>query len=283
MSVMLMTMNLGLRVTSPRLRAKPSSLTPTLPKDGLRLRCAATRTGALQPMMMTLIVVAVVSGALLLGAAWGIYGRLSAELEGFLIALAGGALILSLVSELIEPAAEQTSLHLAMGGVAAGAIAFTAIDWLIDEKWNSDSGGGLLAAITLDGIPENLALGVALIGAGPKEVAALAGSIFLSNLPEAAGGAKQMAKGGHSKAKVMALWGATAVLLSVAAIVGNMFLQSTSDDVLAVIRCFAAGAVVASLATEVFPQAYRKDHHLAGVATALGLVLAFLLGELGPG
>lgn len=234
-------------------------------------------------MLMTLIVVAVVSGALLIGAAWGLYGRLGAKTEGFLIAVAGGALILSLVSELIEPASKQVSLHWAMGGVAAGAIVFAAIDWLIDEKWGDDSGGGLLAAITLDGIPENLALGVALIGAGPMEVAALAGSIFLSNLPEAAGGAKQMGQGGRSRTAIFALWGATAVLLSAAAIVGNVALAGVGQEWLAVIRCFAAGAVVASLATEVFPKAYKEDHHMAGIATALGLVLAFLLGELGPG
>lgn len=234
-------------------------------------------------MLMTLAVVIVVSGALLIGAAWGIFGALPRKLEGFLIAMAGGALILSLVSELIEPAAEKTSLHLAMAGVASGAITFALLDWLIDEKWGSDSGGGLLAAITLDGIPENLALGVALIGAGPMEVAALAGSIFLSNLPEAAGGAKEMAQGGRNRRQVMALWAATAALLSAAAIIGNIALSGVSQDVLAVIRCFAAGAVVASLATEVFPKAYREDHHLAGVATALGLVLAFLLAELGPG
>lgn len=232
---------------------------------------------------MTLIVVTVVSGALLLGAAWGLYGRMGARTEGFLIAMAGGALILSLVSELIEPAVANASLHLAMGGVAAGAIVFAGLDYLIDEKWGSDSGGGLLAAITLDGVPENLALGVALIGAGPAEVAALAGSIFLSNLPEAAGGAKAMGQGGRSRGAVMALWGATALLLSAAAIIGNVALAGVSPQLLAVIRCFAAGAVVASLATEVFPKAYQDDHHMAGIATALGLVLAFLLGELAPG
>ncbi len=59
-----------------------------------------------------------------------------------------------------------------------------------------------LAAITLDGIPENLALGVALIGAGPLQVASLSGSIFLSNLPEAAEGAQEMANG-RSKLKVL--------------------------------------------------------------------------------
>ena len=232
---------------------------------------------------MTLIVVAVVSGALLVGAAWGIYGTLSKRTEGFLIALAGGALLLSVVSELIEPSIEKSSVFHAMLGVAAGAIVFAVVDYLIDEKWGGESGGGLLAAITLDGIPENLALGVALIGAGPLEVAALAGSILLSNLPEAAGGARAMSGDGHSKGKVMLMWAATAALLSAAAIIGNIALAGVGEEWLAIIRCFAAGAVVASLATEVFPQAYKEDRHWAGIATALGVILAFVLGDLGAG
>lgn len=232
-------------------------------------------------MLMTLIVVVIVSGALLAGAAWGIYGSLGRRLEGFLIALAGGALLLSVVTELVEPSIERSSLWIGTAGLAAGAVVFTVIDYWIDEKWGPNKGGGLLAAITLDGIPENLALGVALIGAGPLEVAALAGSILLSNLPEAAGGARQMSGGDMSKGRIMAMWAATALILSLAAIGGNMALAGASEETLAAIRCFAAGAVIASLATEVFPQAYREDHHLAGIATALGVLLALGLGELG--
>ncbi|MBX7491880.1 zinc transporter [Qipengyuania sp. 1NDW9] len=231
-------------------------------------------------MLMLLAVVLVVSGALVVGAAWGIYGKLPERLEGFLVALAGGALLLSVTSELIEPSIEKSTIFHAMLGVAAGALVFAICDYLIDEKWGDDSGGGLLAAITLDGIPENLALGVALIGSGSLEVAALAGSILLSNLPEAAGGARAMADKGRSKGKIMMLWILTAALLSVAAIAGNMLLNGVGEGTLAIIRCFAAGAVIASLATEVFPKAYQEDRHLAGVATALGAILAFSLGSL---
>ena len=231
-------------------------------------------------MLTVLLVISVVSGALVAGAAWGVYGKLSERLEGFLIALAGGALLLSVVSELIEPSIEKSSVVHAMLGVAAGAVVFALCDYLIDEKWGGDSGGGLLAAITLDGVPENLALGVALIGAGGLQVAALAGSILLSNLPEAAGGARAMAQGGQPKGKVMLLWLGTAVLLSLAAVIGNVALAAVGEEVLAIIRCFAAGAVVASLATEVFPKAFKEDRHWAGIATALGVILAFLLGSL---
>ena len=173
--------------------------------------------------MLAVIVILVVSGALLLGAAWGIYGSLPNVAEGFLVALAGGALMISAVLELIEPATNAAPLWAAFALVLLGATVFAVLDYFVDERWSSGGGGGLLAAITLDGVPENLALGVALIGASPLQVAALSGSIFLSNLPEAAGGAKEMSGGGRSKAKVFALWGATAALLSTAALAGYFF------------------------------------------------------------
>ncbi len=232
---------------------------------------------------MTLLVVLVVSCALLLGAAWGMLSRPRKKVEGFLIALAGGALLLSVVSELIEPSVERSNVLMAMAGVLAGAIVFAAVDYWIDEKWGPESGGGLLAAVTLDGIPENLALGVALIGVSPVAGAALAGSIFLSNLPEAAGAARQMVDAGQSRLRIFGIWAATAALLSIAAIAGNVLLAGVSEHLLAFIRCFAAGAVIASLATEVFPQAYKEDRHWTGIATALGAILAFLLGSLGHG
>ena len=161
-------------------------------------------------MIMTVIVVCVVSGALLLGAAWGVLWTLPQKLEGFLIAAAGGALIVSAMSELIEPALMKISLVSVTLSVGAGALVFTIVARFIKEKFGEDSGGGLLASVTLDGIPENLVLGVALIGAGPMQIAALAGSIFLSNLPEAAGGAKEMVKN-WPKRRVFLLWGLTAV------------------------------------------------------------------------
>lgn len=231
-------------------------------------------------MLTLLLVVGVVSGALLVGAAWGIFGTLPEKLEGFLVAVAGGALLISVGTELIEPSLEKSHLWIVALAVLAGAVVFAIADYWIDEKWGEDSGGGLLAAITLDGVPENLALGVALIGAGAPEVAALAGSILLSNLPEAAGSAREMRDKGYSKAKTFGLWGATALLLSAAALLGYWLLQEASEHHLAAIRCFAAGAVIASLATEVFPKAFKEDKNWAGIATALGAILAFALGSL---
>ena len=52
----------------------------------------------------------------------------------------------------------------------------------------------LLAAVTLDGVPENLALGVSLLSGGGSIVLLVA--IFCSNFPESLVGAVAMRRGG---------------------------------------------------------------------------------------
>ncbi|WP_367104559.1 ZIP family metal transporter [uncultured Psychrobacter sp.] len=231
--------------------------------------------------MMVFLVILVVSGALIVGALWGAYGSLSEWVQGNLLAIAGGALMLSVALQMLEPAVNHSGLLATITFTLLGAAVFTGTDYLIDEKMQSGGGGGLLAAVTLDGVPENLALGVSLIGGNVMQVAALAGSILLSNLPEAAGGAKQMKEDGNSNKKIIMIWIGAAVLLSVAAIAGNQLLRDVPKSTLSLIDCFAAGAVIASLATEIFPDAFKKGNHWAGISTAIGLILALGLNQLG--
>ena len=140
--------------------------------------------------MTLLAVAAAVSLALVLGALWALYGRLGDRTEGFVLAAGGGALMFSAVLELIVPAQEFISLTATGVALMIGAGTFALIDYLIDKRWGDEGGVGFLAAATLDGVPENLALGVALIGAGFWDVSGLAAAIFLSNVPEGASGAK---------------------------------------------------------------------------------------------
>jgi zinc transporter, ZIP family len=98
-------------------------------------------------------------------------------------------------------------------------------------------------------------LGVGLIESSLSGILALLVGIFASNLPEALGGAVDMRNGGRSRGFVVAIWTATAVLLTVAVVVGNVLFAGVSDNVLAFARAFAAGAVLASLADTVMPDA----------------------------
>lgn len=231
--------------------------------------------------MTAVIVIAAVALALIGGAAWGLFGSLPSRVEGFIVALAGGALTISAVLELVESGIETAGIGLILLSAFMGAITFSLIGYLSSRYFGKQSGTGLLAAITLDGIPENLALGVSLIGSGPLQVMALAASIFLSNLPEAAGGARQMREAGRSRGRCMLIWTVTAGILSAAAIVGYVFLLDTDKAIVACIKAFAGGAVISSLSTEVFPEAFREDEYLAGIATVVGFCLALLLVHIG--
>ncbi|CAN5575196.1 hypothetical protein BH23ACT6_BH23ACT6_10340 [soil metagenome] len=54
-----------------------------------------------------------------------------------------------------------------------------------------------------------------------------------------------------------------------------------SEFSLCLIRSFAGGAVIGSLATEVFPKAFKESGYSTGPAVALGLLLALYLNSLG--
>ncbi len=227
--------------------------------------------------MATFLVIAAVSAALVVGAAWGAYRPVPTLVRGVLFATAGGALVVSLVLELLVPAAEDSGRALTVVAMVIGAAVFTGVDHVIDEMWDDGGGLGVLAAVTLDGIPENLALGVGLIGASLGDVGALATSIVLSNFPEAAGGADDLSEQGWSPARNLALWSGVGVVLAASTYVGKTALAGVDDAWLSGLRAFAAGAVLASLATEVFPQAFGDAKQWSGLAVAAGVALTLVV------
>jgi ZIP family zinc transporter len=131
-------------------------------------------------------------------------------------------------------------------------------------------GLALVAAVTLDGVPENLALGVALAGSGSY---ALLASIVVSNFPEGFAGAARMREGGASSPRVLSVWGVTAVLLAAALVAGRVVAVGMPT-------ASAAGVVVASLADSVMPEAYAEGGPLVAFATSAGFLAAYALTTL---
>lgn len=252
----------------------------------------------------------VASSALIVGAVVGVRFRLPKRLLAMLLSFAAGALITALAFELFEDAYEQGGIVRAALGLMIGAVVFAGLSALLDRwaqpggrskptaeiegsvKLDTDAaaadrpataastrgaaGLALLAAVTLDGVPENLALGVALGGAGSGGLALLA-AIFVSNLPEALVGASSMKSQGRSNRSVIALWTACAALLVVAVVVGAGPLANTDPETISLPLAFAAGAVIASLADTLMPEAYEHGGPAVALSTAAGFVLSFVL------
>jgi zinc transporter, ZIP family len=258
-------------------------------------------------MLRAVVFGVIASSALVIGAVLGVLVRLPQRLLAMLLAFAAGALITALAFELFEDSYEQGGAVAAGIGFAAGAIIFTVISSWLDRRveravdtagsakvdtnaastegtasaaaTGSAAGLALLAAVTLDGVPENLALGVALAG-GEAGGLVLLVAIFLSNLPESLVGAASMREQGRSVAFTIGTWTLAAVLLAAAVVFGRGLLAEVGGTGISVPLAFAAGAVVASLADTLMPEAYEKGGAAAALATAAGFLLSFLLSTV---
>lgn len=117
-------------------------------------------------------------------------------------------------------------------------------------------------------------MGVSLIESASP---ALLVAIFASNLPESIAGAQKMREAGFGAGRVMGIWTVTAIVLGIAVVVGYVTLDGVSDTALAWPLGFAGGAVLASLADTLMPEAYRDGGPYVAYATALGFLLSFLV------
>jgi ZIP family zinc transporter len=226
-------------------------------------------------MLETLSFAAVASAGLILGSGIGAYWRAPREFVAAVLAFAAGALTAALAFELFAQEQHESLLAASLGLIAGGTV-FIVIDAAVERRWRREKATGfaLLAVVTLDGVPENLALGVTLAAEGSL---ALLAAIFFSNFAESLGGAADMRAGGDSRRRAILLWLAAAVLLALAVVVGR--LVGTTGSAHGFLLAFAGGAVLASLVDTVMPEAYREGGPYVAFATIGGFLVSFLLAS----
>jgi ZIP family zinc transporter len=237
----------------------------------------------------------IASSALIIGGVVGSYVTPPKRVTGVLLAFASGALFSALAFELFSDAFEFGGAWRAGLGLLAGGATFVVVNTWLDAKV-ADSpkedqrekvrdaaapsgavGFALLAAVTLDGVPENLALGVSL--AGDAASLSLLVAIFFSNLPESLVGAVAMRESGQSARFAITIWAVCGVVLAIAVVVGRAVLSGASEHTLAVCLAFAGGAVLASLADTLMPEAFEHGKPWNSFATGLGFFVSFMLAE----
>jgi zinc transporter, ZIP family len=205
------------------------------------------------------------------------------------MALGAGVLVSSVAFELMDEAYKIGGLDAAAPGLLLGAAVFYLADREVNRrggerrKNSGDRQGGSATAIAigalLDGIPESAAIGIGLIEGGGVGIALVA-AVFLSNLPEALSSAAGMRRAGRSPAHVLGLWGAVALASTLSALLGYLFLDGASGNVVAFIQSFAAGAVLTMLASTMMPEAYEDGGPVVGVVTTVGFLMAYVLSRV---
>ena len=226
-------------------------------------------------MLTTLLYAAGASVPLAAGALVGVLWEPPKRLVAAALAFAAGALIVSASFELFEPAFTDGGPWRAGLAFAGGALLFVAADAYLDRKTAGSAAGlALLAGVTLDGIPENTALGVSLNGAASL---ALLVAIFASNFPEALAGARVMLDKGRSPRFVVGLWCITTVVLAAAVFTGRYLFAGASPQALSYPLAFAGGAVLASVIDTIAPEAFGEGGPVIALASAAGFVSGYLL------
>ncbi len=76
---------------------------------------------------------------------------------------------------------------------------------------------------------------------------------------------------------VLGIWSACAALLALGVVAGRALGGGLSPEFLAVALGFAGGAVLASLADTLMPEAFEKGRPFNAFATAAGFFLSFVL------
>src|SRR4029453_10490160 len=254
------------------------------------------------PKRVTGVILAFASGTMVAALAFELFPE-AVELGG--IAPAGGGLLAGAAVFVIantwldsrvappeeaEEAAEDPDSDTAADDEAAAAargdlpelpreLAGAALQQRGKVKVAAASGVGLalLAASILDGIPENLALGVSMAGEQSGGSLALLGGVFAAHFPEALVGAVSMRSQGRSVRATILMWVATAALLVPAVPIGRVLLAGADPSTLAFPLSFAGGAGLAALADTLMPEAFEGGRPVNPFAPR-----ARLFGALNP-
>src|SRR5262249_26447082 len=149
---------------------------------------------------------------------------------GFVLAFGAGALISAISFELWLEGARTGGFGVTAIGLAVGALTYFGLDAAIARRHSAGrarrgragravAGPALARGAVLDGVPEQMALGIGL-AAGEGVSVGLLVAIFISNLPEAIGSANDMARSGTARGTIMRLWVAVAAICTLATVVG---------------------------------------------------------------
>ena len=228
-------------------------------------------------MLSALLWGAVAASSLVIGAVLGVVRRWDHRLIGAVLGFGAGALISGVSFELVAEGLRAAGGVPVALGLAAGALVFFFGDRAV-ERMGGRSGGAaagfpLLLGALLDGIPEQVVLGIGL-AAGEGVSVALLVAIFVSNLPESIGSATDMRAAGRESRVIVLGWAVVAVVCTLATIGGYWVSALVGDRFTGAVDGFAAGALLVMLVGSMIPEAKEKASVGAGLAAVLGFAVA---------
>jgi zinc transporter, ZIP family len=232
---------------------------------------------------------ALAASALLVGALIAYHLTPSPGVIALVMALGAGLLIGSVSFELVDEALETRTVAAVGLFVMIGAAAFTVGDWLLTRGGGGDrkdpggaqADGSALAIVlgsVLDGIPESFVLGLTVLEGGVS--ASLLAAVVLSNLPEGMSSSSGLRAAHWPERRVLLMWSAVVAVSALSAALGYVVLDPAGETSGALVQAFAAGALLAMLATTMLPEAYEREGLLTGPLVVAGFAVSIALSAV---
>jgi ZIP family zinc transporter len=221
---------------------------------------------------------ALAASSLVIGAILALARPWPSRLVGAVLAFGAGALISAVSFDLAEEGVQVGGVRWVALGLGVGAIVYFVADRAVERVQSASGGGGRALALGafLDGIPEQLVLGIG-IASGEGVSASLLVAIFVSNLPEAIGSSSEMREAGERPGRIRRLWLGVAILCALSTPAGYLIADAVGGRARAAIDGFAAGALLVMLVDSMIPDAARRSGRVAGLLTTLGFAVGVAL------
>jgi len=229
---------------------------------------------------------------LILGVIIGTTLKISQKIIAAIMAFGSGVLICALTFGLMEEAFKHGGFDAVIIGFLLGGLVFISGDFLIHriggrnhkrkahfKSTRETNGKAIVLGSLLDGVPESIALGVALLSKNGIGLLMLV-AIFLSNLPESLSSIDDLQKEGFSRQRIYMTWSIVSICVASSVVLSFLFLEKLDLNTLGNIESFASGAILAMLADSMMPEAYEDGGFIIGFLTMLGFLTAFILSKI---
>lgn len=213
-----------------------------------------------------------------------------------MMGFSAGVMIAASYWSLLEPALtlaedlDKNAALIAACGFLCGGVFIVLSDMLLEKKMFTDCRGKgfkrcvlLTTAVTMHNIPEGLAIGVAFGCAGiygSKETLIAAGmltvGIGIQNFPEGICVAMPLRREGISRMRSFFAGQFSGMVEPIAGVIGVLF-ALTARSALPTALSFSAGAMISVVCSELIPESFQDNKHLAALGVMVGFIIMMVL------
>lgn len=234
----------------------------------------------------------ITGGSLLIGAIIGSIYKIKQNFIAAIMAFGSGLLICTLTFGLMEEAFALGGFDAVIVGFIVGGLAFVGGDYLLHyfggrrhrriqlfKPLKETNGKVIVLGSVLDNIPESIALGLVIANSQPS-VVVLAVAVMIANFAESISSIRGLIKEKFSKKSIFLMWFFIAFATACIVIFSFHFLSGLSNNNIAIVESFAAGAILAMLADSMIPEAFEDGGFGIALLTLFGFLTAFILNRL---